>query len=62
MTAHGHYHAFFLSVISRDNFGYADSHVERHMLPRQLATVNGPADWREALDIIALGSPEQVVR
>ncbi|XP_073101212.1 protein MOR1-like [Elaeis guineensis] len=46
---------------SRENIGYADSHVERHMLARQLVTADGPADWHEALDIIALGSPEQSV-
>ncbi|ONK78042.1 uncharacterized protein A4U43_C02F13600 [Asparagus officinalis] len=48
-------------LLPRDNFGFADAHMERHMLPRQMAPVNGPADWHEALDIIALGSPEQSV-
>lgn len=55
-----HKHNFicvFLSI-SRENFGYADAHT----VPRQMATaVTGPADWREALDIVALGLPEQVV-
>ncbi|KAJ6844297.1 protein MOR1-like [Iris pallida] len=46
---------------SRDNTGYVDSHVERHFLPRQLATSNGPTDWHEALDVISLGLPEQSV-
>ncbi|CAM0883094.1 unnamed protein product [Alopecurus aequalis] len=46
------------SMISRENFGYADA----HMAPRQIATAaTGPADWREALDIVALGLPEQSV-
>jgi cytoskeleton-associated protein 5 len=46
------------SMTSRENFGYADA----HMLPRQMATAAaGPADWREALDIVALGLPEQSV-
>lgn len=32
------------------------------MVPRQMATATtGPADWREALDIVALGLPEQVM-
>ncbi|XP_008804673.2 protein MOR1-like isoform X2 [Phoenix dactylifera] len=48
-------------MVTRENIGYAVSNVERHMLARQLATANGPADWHEALDIIALGSPEQSV-
>lgn len=48
-------------VLQRDSFGYADSHMERRMLPRQPATVNGPTDWHEALDVISLGSPEQSV-
>ncbi|KAI0519378.1 hypothetical protein KFK09_006824 [Dendrobium nobile] len=43
---------------SRENIAYADSHMERHMIPRQLASVIQP-DWREALDLILLGSPEQ---
>lgn len=46
------------SMTSRENFGYADT----HMVPRQMATAaTGPADWREALDIVALGLPEQSV-
>lgn len=46
------------STTSRENFGYADA----HMVPRQMATAAaGPADWREALDIVALGLPEQSV-
>ncbi|TVU36608.1 hypothetical protein EJB05_18547 [Eragrostis curvula] len=50
------------SMISRDNFGYADSHMDRHLLPRQMASATpGPADWREALDIVALGLPDQSV-
>ncbi|XP_062207239.1 protein MOR1 [Phragmites australis] len=50
------------SVISRENFGYADAHMDRHMVPRQMAAATtGPADWREALDIVALGLPEQSV-
>lgn len=44
---------------SRETFGYAESD-ERHILARQFATTNGPTDWHEALDIIALGLPEQV--
>lgn len=29
-------------------------------MPRALASVSGPTDWNEALDIISFGSPEQV--
>ncbi|KAL6614281.1 hypothetical protein ACP70R_036551 [Stipagrostis hirtigluma subsp. patula] len=50
------------SIISRENFGYSDTHMDRHMAPRQMAAATtGPADWREALDIVALGLPEQSV-
>ncbi|XP_062224549.1 protein MOR1-like [Phragmites australis] len=50
------------SMISRENFGYGDAHMDRHMAPRQMAAATtGPADWREALDIVALGLPEQSV-
>ncbi|XP_025815164.1 protein MOR1 isoform X4 [Panicum hallii] len=49
------------SMISRDNFGYADAHMDRHMVPRQMPAATGPADWREALEIVALGLPEQSV-
>ncbi|VAH81226.1 unnamed protein product [Triticum turgidum subsp. durum] len=46
------------SMMSRENFGYADAHT----VPRQMAAaVTGPTDWREALDIVALGLPEQSV-
>ncbi|OAY83553.1 protein MOR1 isoform X1 [Ananas comosus] len=48
-------------MATRENVGYADTHLERHMLARQLATANGPSDWHEALDIITLGVPEQSV-
>eukprot|EP00267_Zea_mays_P052496 XP_020405564.1 uncharacterized protein LOC100501495 isoform X4 [Zea mays] len=48
------------SMISRD-LGYADAHMDRHMVPRQIPAATGPADWHEALDIVALGLPEQSV-
>jgi hypothetical protein len=49
-------------VYHRDNFGYADAHMDRHLAPRQMAAATpGPADWREALDIVALGLPDQVM-
>ncbi|XP_073114484.1 protein MOR1 isoform X2 [Elaeis guineensis] len=48
-------------MATRENIGYAESNVERHVLARRLATANGPSDWHEALDIIAFGSPEQSV-
>ena len=53
------FHLIFCLII-RENIGYAESNVERHVLARRLATANGPSDWHEALDIIAFGSPEQV--
>lgn len=31
------------------------------MVPRQIPAAAGPADWREALEIVALGLPEQVM-
>uniref|UniRef100_A0A0D9V739 Protein MOR1 n=1 Tax=Leersia perrieri TaxID=77586 RepID=A0A0D9V739_9ORYZ len=47
------------SMVSRENFGYSDA----HMVPRQMATATpGPADWREALDIVALGLPDQFLQ
>ncbi|KAG8078290.1 hypothetical protein GUJ93_ZPchr0007g5646 [Zizania palustris] len=50
------------SMITRENFGYSDAYMDRHVVPRQMATTPpGPADWREALDIVALGLPEQSV-
>jgi hypothetical protein len=47
-------------TIIRD-FGYADAHMDRHMVPRQIPSTTGPVDWREALEIVALGLPEQVM-
>ncbi|XP_020588721.1 protein MOR1 isoform X3 [Phalaenopsis equestris] len=47
-------------VTSRENIALADQHMERHAIPRQLVSVIQP-DWREALDLICLGSPEQSV-
>jgi cytoskeleton-associated protein 5 len=47
-------------TINRD-LGYADAHMDRHMVPRQIPAATGPADWHEALDIVALGLPEQVM-
>ncbi|XP_062109016.1 protein MOR1-like [Humulus lupulus] len=48
-------------VLPRKNYGNADIHVERQLMPRVLACTNGPTDWNEALDIISFGSPEQSV-
>lgn len=47
--------------LSRENFGHMDPHLERHILSRSIASLNGPTDWHEALDIISSGSPEQSV-
>ncbi|OVA00544.1 HEAT [Macleaya cordata] len=48
-------------VFTRENIGHSEPHVDRHILPRSLASPNGPTDWNEALDIISFGSPEQSV-
>ncbi|PNT59959.1 hypothetical protein POPTR_001G443200v4 [Populus trichocarpa] len=48
-------------IIARKNYGTQELHMEGHMMPRALVSVNGPADWNEALDIISFGSPEQSV-
>ncbi|MQM08157.1 hypothetical protein Taro_041011 [Colocasia esculenta] len=41
----------------RDVYGERD--VDQHIFSRSIAAANGPLDWREALGIISLGSPEQ---
>ncbi|PON60374.1 Coatomer beta subunit [Parasponia andersonii] len=48
-------------IIARKNYGNAELHVERQLMPRVLTGSNGPIDWNEALDIISFGSPEQSV-
>jgi hypothetical protein len=49
-------------VYHRDNFGYADGHMDRHLVPRQMAPATpGPADWHEALGIVALRLPDLVM-
>jgi hypothetical protein len=40
--------------------GYTDTHMERPMMARHQAVPLGPTTWREALDVIALGQPDQV--
>lgn len=34
--------------------------MDRQVLPRAVAMLSGPADWRDALNIISPESPEQV--
>ncbi|XP_052201183.1 protein MOR1 isoform X2 [Diospyros lotus] len=48
-------------ILSRENFVHPELHMERHSVPRMIASANGPTDWNEALDIIEYGSPEQSV-
>ncbi|KAH9747547.1 protein MOR1 [Citrus sinensis] len=48
-------------TLMRRNYGHSELHVERSIMPRALASVSGPTDWNEALDIISFGSPEQSV-
>jgi hypothetical protein len=46
----------------RNNFGYANAHMHRHLVPRQMVPARpGPADWHEALGIVALGLFDQVM-
>ena len=40
---------------------YGEHEMDQHMVTRSLTTANGPLNWREALDVISLGSPEQVL-
>ncbi|CAL9209207.1 unnamed protein product [Musa hybrid cultivar] len=53
-------HSVSVPVATRENDVYADSD-ERHISARQFATAHGLTDWLKALDIIAMGSPEQSV-
>ncbi|XP_068645428.1 protein MOR1-like isoform X2 [Aristolochia californica] len=48
-------------VLTRESSGHFEPHMDRHLMPRTLASANGPTDWNEALDIIVMGSPEQSV-
>ncbi|GAB2298703.1 Protein MICROTUBULE ORGANIZATION 1, variant 2 [Dionaea muscipula] len=48
-------------VFARDTYAHPEFHMERNLFPRPPVGVSGPADWNEALDIIAYGSPEQSV-
>ncbi|GAV88428.1 HEAT domain-containing protein/CLASP_N domain-containing protein [Cephalotus follicularis] len=49
------------SIYPRKNYGHSELQMERHLVPHTIASVNGPTDWNEALDIISFGSPEQSV-
>ncbi|KAJ3669122.1 hypothetical protein LUZ60_011072 [Juncus effusus] len=50
------------SSMARETMGFAEAHMERPMPSRHLAAAPmGPANWREALDIIASGQPDQSV-
>ncbi|XP_065029853.1 protein MOR1-like isoform X3 [Musa acuminata AAA Group] len=53
-------HSVSVPVATRENDVYADSD-ERHISARQFATAHGLTDWLKAIDIIAMGSPEQSV-
>ncbi|CAL5346001.1 unnamed protein product [Camellia sinensis] len=48
-------------ILTRDNYGHPDLHMERQSIPRTIAIANGPTEWNEAIDIIEYGSPEQSV-
>ncbi|KAI7999621.1 Protein MOR1 [Camellia lanceoleosa] len=48
-------------ILTRDNYGHSDLHMERQSIPRTIAIANGPTEWNEAIDIIEYGSPEQSV-
>ncbi|KAJ1686606.1 hypothetical protein LUZ63_017996 [Rhynchospora breviuscula] len=47
--------------MAREHMGYAETHMERPMMARHQSIPMGPTNWREALDIIALGQPDQSV-
>ncbi|KMZ71606.1 Protein MOR1, partial [Zostera marina] len=51
----------FVPPLARENFNHLDSHMDRQVLPRAVAMLSGPADWRDALNIISPESPEQSV-
>ncbi|KAJ8510590.1 hypothetical protein OPV22_001024 [Ensete ventricosum] len=53
-------HSVSVPVATWENVVYVDSD-ERHISARQSAAPHSPTDWLEALDIIAMGSPEQSV-
>ncbi|THU56074.1 hypothetical protein C4D60_Mb11t13430 [Musa balbisiana] len=53
-------HSVSVPVATRENDVFTDSD-ERHMSARQFATAHGLTEWLKALDIIAMGSPEQSV-
>ncbi|GAB2232981.1 hypothetical protein Droror1_Dr00002194 [Drosera rotundifolia] len=48
-------------VFARETYAHPEFHMDRSSFPRPHAGVSGPADWNEAVDIIAHGSPEQSV-
>ncbi|XP_019170142.1 PREDICTED: protein MOR1-like [Ipomoea nil] len=55
-------------IINRDNYnqtehpkGRHEVPLERHQVPLPASAANGPTDWKESLDIIVYGSPEQVI-
>ncbi|KAF8413913.1 hypothetical protein HHK36_001909 [Tetracentron sinense] len=48
-------------VLTRENIGLSEPHMDKHILSRSLASANGPTDWNEALDIISFHSPEESV-
>lgn len=49
------------AVLPRENYAHPELHMERNSFPRVHASISGPTDWNEALDIIAHGAPEQSV-
>ncbi|KAG0466434.1 hypothetical protein HPP92_018014 [Vanilla planifolia] len=55
------FHSTAAPMVARRNFSHGDSHLENHMAPMQLISVNVPPDWHKSLDLILLGSPEQSV-
>ncbi|CAN1226033.1 Protein MOR1 [Linum grandiflorum] len=53
-------HSVPVPALMRKNYPVHDQ-MERHMIPSGLGTAISPSDWNEAVDVIALGSPEQSV-
>ncbi|KAK9681891.1 hypothetical protein RND81_10G035200 [Saponaria officinalis] len=46
-------------VFARESYAHPELHIERNPLPRMHPAVSGPTDWKEAIDVIAYGAPEQ---
>uniref|UniRef100_A0A2P2MMY9 Protein MOR1 n=1 Tax=Rhizophora mucronata TaxID=61149 RepID=A0A2P2MMY9_RHIMU len=48
-------------IFTRKTVASHELQTDRHVTSQAFASVNGPSNWNEALDIISFGSPEQSV-